>query len=78
MVLKTIKYGEETLNMEAFVEDLSPVQRALHDKLDSEIKQMNTQIEQIMKQTGAQVIYKGDHCQVLQVGEPPSLTYTGE
>lgn len=79
LVLKTIQtFGEETLKLEAFAEDLSPVQKALHDKLDADLKQMNAQIDQIMKQTGAQIVYQGDVCTVLQVGEPPSLTYTGK
>lgn len=77
LVLKTIRHGEETLSLEAFPEDLSPVQLALHEKIDKELQEMNSRIDQIMKQTGAQILYQGEACTMLQVGEPPSLTYTG-
>lgn len=78
LVLKTITDGEETLKLESWAEELSPAQRKMHEKLDNDLKEMNSRIEQLVKKTGAQVLYQTDTCSVYQVSEPPSLTYTGE
>lgn len=79
MVLKTIRDGEQTLLLEAWPEDLSPAQKTRQEKMDLELKNMNARIDHIVQQTGAHVIYQGDYCKAIQIGEqPPSLTFTGE
>lgn len=79
LVLKTITDGEQTLLLEAWPEDLSPAQKARQEKMDLELKNMNSRIDHIVQQTGAHVIYQGDYCKAIQIGEQhPSLTFTGE
>lgn len=78
LVLKSITAcAEDTLQLDVWPEELDSVQQAVHDKIDKELQEMNSRIDLLVKQSGAQILYQGEACSAYQIGEPPSLAYTG-
>ncbi|XP_025832720.1 uncharacterized protein LOC108740812 isoform X3 [Agrilus planipennis] len=76
IVLKTVRYGEETLQLDAWPEELTSAQLELHNRTQKEINDMSMHLDQITKQLGAEVIYQGEQTTVFQLGSnPPGLVY---
>lgn len=77
LVLKSITYTEDSLSLDAYSEELSEAQKLRQQKIDEELQKMNNIIDQMVKQTGVQVLYQGELCNALQMTETlPLVTGT--
>ncbi|GJQ70106.1 hypothetical protein Trydic_g22577 [Trypoxylus dichotomus] len=61
LVLKNIGWKEETLKLEVWTEDLSPAQLEIRNKSRSEIEDINTRLDKLLKETTSEVIFEGDN-----------------
>lgn len=57
------------LSLDAYSEELSEAQKLRQQKIDEELQKMNNIIDQLVKQTGAQILYQGEICTSLQMAE---------
>lgn len=75
--MKSITYTEDSLSLDAYSEELSEAQKLRQQKIDEELQKMNNIIDQMVKQTGVQVLYQGELCNALQMTEAlPLVTGT--
>lgn len=84
MVLKTIPTPnitnhdvENNLDLECWVEELEPCQKERNAKLQEDRVAIMNKLEELIKESNAEVVYKGDLSTAIEVSEHVQKTIQG-
>lgn len=75
LVLRTINWGEQTLNLDAWVEDLSPAQMEMRKKQQQEYDDMTAKLTKYLADNTCEIVYESDFCTAYEVDQQQSASF---
>lgn len=61
MIIKSVNCNEETLKLDAWVEELSPEQLSYHNRNKKEMDDLNNALQKLLKDTPSDAIFEGSN-----------------
>lgn len=65
---KSVNWENEVLKLDSWSEVLSPIQLEKRNKINKEINEVNTRINQLISEYGSETIFEGDSCVLFELG----------
>lgn len=63
-----INWDTETLKLECWTEELSPTQIERRMKVNKELEEVQSKIDKLLKENGAEIVYEGESCSLMDLG----------